>query len=68
MEQAVKYPDITVELVGHDGNAFGIIGRCIKAARKFGVPENQISEFEEEAMGGDYDHLLITAMKWFDIS
>ena len=31
-----KYPEITVELIGHDGNAFTVLGRCRKTAREAG--------------------------------
>jgi len=63
----VKYPEIEVELVGQDGNAFAILGACRKAARKGGVPQEEIDKFMEEATSGDYDHLLATAMKWFNV-
>ena len=62
-----KYPNITVRLIGHDGNAFTVIGRCCKAARKAGLSEDEIATFMAEATAGDYDHLLQTAMRWFDI-
>lgn len=61
-----KYPDVTVQLDGEDGNAFMIIGRCLKAAKKAGVPEDDLRRFREEAAAGDYGHLLQTCMKWFD--
>jgi len=55
-----------VELVGYDGNAFAILGRCRKAARRAGMTPEEINEFTNEATSGDYDHLLTTVMKWFD--
>lgn len=61
-------PHIEVELLGHDGNAFAIIGRCTKAMRRAGVDKATIDAFTKEAMSGDYDHLLATAMEWFDVS
>jgi hypothetical protein len=63
---AVKYPDIHVQLTGKDGNAFYILGRCQGAARKAGVPDDQIKAFMAEASAGDYDHLLATCMRWFE--
>jgi hypothetical protein len=33
-----NHPNITVTLVGHDGNAFGILGRCKQAMRSAGLP------------------------------
>lgn len=64
----VKYPEIEVQLVGEDGNAFYIIGRVQNALRRGGVPAEEVSEFANEAMSGDFDHLLATCMKWVDVS
>ena len=63
-----KYPDIEVELVGQDGNAFAILGACRKAARRGNVPNDEIETFCNEAMAGDYDHLLRVCMNWFNCS
>ncbi len=60
-----KYPDIRVKLIGENGNAFAIIGACCCAARKAKLPQTEIDAFKNEAISGDYDHLLATAMKWF---
>jgi hypothetical protein len=60
-----KHPNITVELVGQDGNAFAILGRCKQAARAAGLEKAEIDAFIAEATSGDYDHLLQTAMRWF---
>ena len=62
-----RYPDITVTLTGHDGNAFAVLGRCREAARDAGLSEGEIAAFMAEAIAGDYDHLLQTAMRWFEI-
>ena len=62
-----KYPEVTVTLIGHDGNAFTVLGRCRKTAREAGLSEDEIATFMTEATAGDYDHLLQTAMRWFDI-
>lgn len=61
------YPNVVVELVGSNGNAFNIIGLCMKAAKKEGVPPNRLNEFMDEAMASDYNALLRTCMKWFTI-
>ena len=63
----VKYPHITVELSGQDGNGFMIVGRVSSALRQAGVPEAERLAFREEAMSGDYDHLLQTAMKTVNV-
>jgi ABC-type sugar transport system substrate-binding protein len=62
-----KHPDITVTLSGHDGNAFAVLGRCREAARNAGLPEDEIAAFMDEGTAGNYDHLLQTAMRWFEI-
>lgn len=64
----IKYPDIKIQLTGGDGNAFFILGRCERAARKAKLPAKEIQLFREEATSGDYDHLLQTCIKWFNIS
>jgi hypothetical protein len=56
-----------VKLIGEDGNAFAIIGRCRRAAKKAGWTEEQIERFTTEATSGDYDHLLQTVMEYFDV-
>lgn len=63
-----KYPDIHVQLSSRDGNAFAVIGAVAKAMRAAGISQEEISAFEEEAMSGDYNHLLQTAMATVDVS
>jgi len=63
-----KYSEIEVQLVGEDGNAFAIIGRVQKALRRGGVDSEQVSEFVEEAMSGDYENVLATAAQWVTVS
>lgn len=67
MRNGVKYPEIHVQLVELDGNAFSIIGRCLTAMRKAGLSKEEREVFRKEATNGDYDHLLATCMKWFNI-
>ena len=62
-----KYPDITVTLTGQDGNAFAVLGQCRGAARDAGLSDDEIAAFMDEAMAGDYDHMLQTAMRWFEV-
>ena len=57
-----KYPDITVQLTGKDGNAFNILGICLRAMRRAGL-----SQEECEATSGNYNHLLATCMEWFNV-
>ena len=60
-----KYPNITVQLTGHDSNAFMILGLCRRAAKEAGLSQQEINAFYQEATGGDHDHLIQTAMRWF---
>lgn len=59
-----KYPEIEVTLVGQNGNVFNIVGIVDKALRKGGVSKEERVDFFNEAVDGDYDHLLVTCMKW----
>lgn len=56
---------IKLTLVGQDGNAFYILGRAQRALKQAGK-HALVKEFHNEAMAGDYDHLLRTCMEWFD--
>ena len=67
MTMTPKHPHITVPLTGEDGNAFAVLGRCRKAAREAGLRDSEINAFVTEATAGDYDHLLQTALRWFDV-
>ena len=62
-----KYPDITVELVGKDGNAYNLLGICLRAMREADLPQEERDAFEKEATSGNYDHLLATCIKWFNV-
>lgn len=62
-----KYPDITVELIGQNDNAFNILGICLRAMREADLPQEERDAFEKEATSGNYDHLLATCIKWFNV-
>jgi hypothetical protein len=64
---APMHPEITVKLVGGDGNAFAIIGSVVRAMRAAKLPEDEIKQFRDEAMSGDYDRLLQTCIKWVEV-
>jgi len=61
----IKVPKL--KLVGEDGNAFAILARARKAARKAGWPQERIDEFLRIAKGGNYTHLLSTCMEYFEV-
>ena len=62
-----KYPAIKAKLIGQDGNAFAIIGTVKQALRKANVPSSDIDEFVVEAMSGDYNNVITTALKWVTV-
>ena len=57
-----------LELSEQDGNAFSILGRAARVAKKAGWNAEEFKKFREEAMSGNYDHLLATCDKYFDVS
>lgn len=59
--------DTVVQLTGNDGNAFAIMGAVMKGLRKAGATPDQIKEYQNESMSGDYYHLLATASEWVDV-
>ena len=63
-----RYPEITVQLTGEDGNAYAILGAVQRALRAAGVPAPVRTDFLNEATSGDYDHLLRTCMAWVDVA
>lgn len=64
MKNEPRYPAIHVPVVGHDGNAFAILGRVIAALRDGSVSDGEIEQFRKEATSSDYDHLLRTCAEW----
>ena len=64
----VKYPEIEVQLSGHDGNAFAIMSRVQATMRRAGVPKEELEQYLAESMSGDYDNLLRTASSWVTVS
>ena len=62
-----KYPEIVIQLTGENGNAFVILGKVRKALLRGGVKDSEVKKFQEEAMSGDYDNLLQTAMRWVTV-
>lgn len=60
----VRYPDITVKLVGEDGNIFNLMGIV-----KRELPPPVRGEFQDEVFSaGSYDDALQVIMRWVNIS
>jgi hypothetical protein len=56
-----------LKLSGADGNAFMIIGLAKRAAQKAQMNPTDITAMVTEMMSGDYDNLIQTAMKHFEV-
>jgi len=62
-----KY-DVAVQLSGNDGNAFAIIAQVNRALRDAGATPEEIKQYQQESMSGDYDNLLRVAMDWVNVA
>jgi hypothetical protein len=58
---------IEVALIGHDGNAFAIMGKVIQALKNAGMTEDEIKRYKDEATSGDYNNLLAVTNEWVNI-
>lgn len=67
MASDVKYPDVTVQLSGMDGNAFAIMGRVTKALRRAGVSQKELDLYVSQSMAMAYNELVQTAMRWVNV-
>lgn len=52
------------QMLGHDSNAFALMGSFARYAKRAGMPKEQIDEVLAEARSGDYDNLLATLMQF----
>ena len=58
--------NIEVELLGHDGNAFSIMGKVSRTLQQNGHKE-LAEQYRKEAMSGDYDNLLRVTMEYVEV-
>lgn len=64
----VKYPEITVELIGQNGNIFNLIGICMQALRRAKVSKAERDIFVEEVThAGSYVGALAVIMRWVNV-
>lgn len=63
----IKYPQITIKLVGEDGNAFAILARVDIALRRANISKEIRELFKKEATSKDYNHLLQVVMQWVNV-
>jgi len=64
MQEEIQEEKPVLQLMGMDGNAFAILGRAMRVARQNNMDWEKI---KAEATSGDYDHLLATMMKYFEV-
>ena len=67
MASDVKYPNVTVQLIGHTSSVPAILYTVKEALRQAGVPQVDRELFQNEALSGDFDHVLQTCMKWVNV-
>jgi len=63
----VPPPKPRLRLIGTDGNAFAILGAALNKARECGWSVEKYKRFKEEATSGNYDQLLATVQRYFDV-
>jgi len=59
--------NIEVSLIGKDGNAFAVMGAVIQALKR-GGRQDLVEPYQNEAMAGDYNHLLRTTMEYVEVT
>ena len=62
-----KY-NVAVQLSGNDGNAFNIMAQVNRALRNAGATPEEIKQYQQEAMSGDYDNLLRVTQEWVEVA
>ncbi|OQA76214.1 MAG: hypothetical protein BWY31_04650 [Lentisphaerae bacterium ADurb.Bin242] len=65
--QTYPVTNVTVRLVGTDGNAFALLGKVRQALRRAGYDAGFIEQFTKEAMAGSYDELLACIMRYVNV-
>lgn len=58
----------TLKLLGMDGNVFAVLGAASRAAKNAGWDKEKWAKVRAEAIKGDYDHVLQTLMKHFEVA
>jgi len=63
----VKHPNVTVRLVGEDGNAMNILGRVMSEMHHAHLSAEEVKAYYEEATSGDYNHLLAVTQSYVNV-
>lgn len=56
-----------IDLSVIDGNAYAIMGAAQRILKKAGATPEELSQYLEESMSGDYENLVATVGKWLVI-
>jgi len=56
-----------VQLVGNDSNAYAIMAAVRSALQKAGADKEYVDQYLKESMEGDYDNLLVVAIKYAEV-
>lgn len=63
-----RYPEVSVQLTGQDGNVFSIIGETSRALKRAGY-RDEAAQFTSEAFdSGSYEEVLALVTAWVDVS
>jgi hypothetical protein len=63
----IMKPIYNVEVVPADGNAFSIMGAVSKAIRREGATPEQVKEYMDKSMSGDYQNVIAVAEEYVNI-
>jgi len=53
--------------VGNDSNAYAIMAAVRSALQKAGADKEYVDQYLKESMEGDYDNLLVVAIKYAEV-
>jgi len=67
MAMVIKHPEITVRLVGQDGNVFNLMSIVANALRKNGFVEEVQDFITEVTSSQSYHEALAVMMRWVDV-
>jgi hypothetical protein len=62
-----KFPDVTVQLSGEDGNVYAVIGRVAKAIRRAHGDAAADAYWNEARNAGSYDEVLQLTMRTVEV-
>ena len=63
----MEKPTISIDLKGPDGNALVIMGAASKALYNNGATKKVINDYKNDAMNGDYAHLLEVTKRYVNL-